>query len=136
VLSACETAGGRVTTGEGTLGLTAAFLSAGVPVVVSSLWPIDDRVTATLMRSFYHHLARGEAVATALRLAQLELARSRKYSHPFFWAGFTVVGDGSMVVEIEEHRARVSPALWAALGAVLLMAAAVIRRRRVPASVG
>ena len=52
VLSGCETAGGRVTTGEGTLGLTAAFLSAGVPVVVSSLWPVDDRVTRLMMRSF------------------------------------------------------------------------------------
>ncbi len=137
VLSACETAGGRVTTGEGTLGLTAAFLSAGVPVVVSSLWPIDDRVTADLMRDFYSHLAHGEPVATALRLAQLAMARSKKYSHPFFWAGFTVVGDGSMVVEIEQRRPRVHPAVMVALGAVvLLVVTALIRRRRTPASVG
>lgn len=137
VLSACETAGGRVTTGEGTLGLTAAFLSAGVPVVVSSLWPIDDKVTAVLMRDFYRHLSAGEPVATALRLAQLELSRSRAYSHPFFWAGFTVVGDGSMVVEIEEHRTGPNRAWIAALGvAVLLVSTAVIRRRRAAAPVG
>jgi hypothetical protein len=137
VLSACETAGGRVTRGEGTLGITAAFLSAGVPVVVSSLWPIDDRVTARLMRSFYKFLARGETVATALRLAQLELGRSRAYSHPFFWAGFTVVGDGSMVVEIEERRRNLHPALLAGLGAAFVaVVLVVIQRRRLAASVG
>jgi CHAT domain-containing protein len=137
VLSACETAGGRVTSGEGTLGITAAFLSAGVPVVVSSLWAIDDRATADVMRAFYRHLARAEPVATALRLAQLELARSPKTAHPFFWAGFTVVGDGSMVVEIEERRGRYHPALLAGPAVVVLAALAwVIRRRRTPASVG
>lgn len=137
VLSACETAGGRVTNGEGTLGMTAAFLSAGVPVVVSSLWAIDDRATAEVMRAFYRHLARRETVATALRLAQLELARRHSHAHPFFWAGFTVVGDGSMVVEIEERPARAKVVLLAAsaLGLVLVTAA-VIRRRRLPAGVG
>ncbi len=137
VLSACETAGGRVTSGEGTLGITAAFLSAGVPVVVSSLWPIDDRVTARLMRAFYRNLARGEPVATALRLAQVELSRSREHAHPFYWAGFTVVGDGSMVIEIEEHRAGANPVVLAALGAAVLgLAALVVRRRRPAARVG
>ncbi|HET6462303.1 MAG TPA: CHAT domain-containing tetratricopeptide repeat protein [Candidatus Krumholzibacteria bacterium] len=101
VLSACETAGGRETTGEGTLGLTAAFFSAGVPVVVSSMWPVDDRVTAIIMRSFYRHLADGEPVASALRFAQLETSRSPQYADPFYWAGFTVVGDGAMVIPIE-----------------------------------
>ncbi|HXV14974.1 MAG TPA: CHAT domain-containing protein [Candidatus Krumholzibacteria bacterium] len=137
VLSACETAGGRVTSGEGTLGITAAFLSAGVPVVVSSLWAIDDRVTTDIMRAFYRYLSRGEPVATALRHAQLDLARSRRTAHPFFWAGFTVVGDGSMVVEIEERRGRNPPALLAG-SAVMVLAALgwAIRRRRTPASVG
>ncbi|HEU4929797.1 MAG TPA: CHAT domain-containing protein [Candidatus Krumholzibacteria bacterium] len=138
VLSACETASGRVTSGEGTLGMTAAFLSAGVPVVVSSLWAIDDRATAEMMRAFYRHLARREPVATALRLAQLELARSR--SHPFFWAGFTVVGDGSMVVEIEERPTRLQPAFLSALAVGVFLVAAVIqrerRRRRLPSAVG
>ena len=140
VLSACETAGGRVTSGEGTLGMTAAFLSAGVPVVVSSMWAIDDRATAEVMRSFYRHLARRETVATALRLAQLELARSRSHSHPFFWAGFTVVGDGSMVVEIEERPAFARIALFAALAAGLGLFAVLMRRgsrrRHLPSTVG
>ena len=137
VLSACETGGGRATSGEGTLGITAAFLSAGVPVVVSSLWPIDDRVTADVMRFFYRHLALGKPVATALRLAQLDVSRSRKYAHPFFWAGFTVVGDGAMTIDIEERGSRLWPAFLAALTSLVLVAvAAVIRRRRTLKSVG
>ena len=135
VLSGCETAGGRVTTGEGTLGLTAAFMSAGVPVVVSSLWPIDDRATRTIMRAFYRRLADGDPVATALRHAQLEISRTSKYSHPYFWAGFTVVGDGSRVVKIEERRAR--PLLLIG-GVVALLAATAffIKRRRSSPSMG
>lgn len=131
VLSGCETAGGRVTTGEGTLGLTAAFLSAGVPAVVSSLWPIDDRATREMMRSFYRHLADREPIATALRHAQLEISRSAKYAHPYYWAGFVVVGDGSRVVDIE-RRSNSTPLIAGA--SVLLVASAIMirRRRRVP----
>jgi CHAT domain-containing protein len=101
VLSGCETAGGRMTTGEGVLGLTSAFISAGAPVVVSSQWPVDDRVTTELMGRFYRRLAGGEAVGAALRHAQLELRARRGTSHPFFWAGFVVIGDGERTVRLE-----------------------------------
>jgi CHAT domain-containing protein len=136
VLSACETAGGRMTTGEGTLGLTAAFLSAGVPVVVSSLWPVDDRVTAILMRAFYGDLAAGEPVATALRRAQLEVSRSGKYGHPYFWSGFTVVGDGVLAVPIEKRSPASNRVLLAGVGGlVLLILAWTAQRRQARASV-
>lgn len=130
VLAGCETAGGRVTTGEGVLGLTAAFTSAGVPVVVSSLWPIDDRATARVMERFYEYLAKGKSVATSLRLAQLDARRTGGRSHPFYWAGFTVVGDGSMVIEIE-RTSRLRPALLAALSLALAGSTiAFVRRQR------
>jgi len=133
VLSGCETAGGRVTTGEGTLGLTAAFLSAGVPVVVSSLWPVDDRVTRLIMRSFYRHLAAGDPVATALRRSQLEISRSAKYAHPYFWAGFTTVGEGSMGISIEKRRFPIPDGtLVAAIGAAVLATLLLALRRRRP----
>jgi len=98
VLAGCETAGGRSTNGEGVLGLTSAFLSAGVPVVVSSRWAVDDHVTAALMSRFYEGLAAGESVAAALRGAQLAVRSDRRTSHPFYWAGFAVVGDGTRVI--------------------------------------
>lgn len=129
VLAGCETAGGRRTTGEGVLGLTSAFVSAGVPVVVSSLWPVDDRATVVVMRGFYAHLARGEPVATALRLAQLEARREPGRSHPFYWAGFAVVGDGSLVVPVKKA-SRVHPAVLAVIALSLVGASLVVMRRR------
>jgi len=137
VLSACETAGGRMTTGEGTIGLTTAFLSAGVPVVVASMWPVDDRVTAVIMHSFYSHLAAGEPVATALRLAQVEASHSSRYAHPFYWAGFTVVGDGSTSVPIAKRLLPWNPLLFALAGLVLIAAIGLLlHRRRARAFVG
>jgi len=128
VLAACETAGGRLTNGEGVLGLTAAFMSAGVPVVVSSLWPIDDRTTARMMERFYDHLAQGESVATSLRLAQMSTRREQP--HPFYWAGFTVVGDGSAVVPLQRtSRARSAILAGSALALVGVTLAWMYRRR-------
>jgi CHAT domain-containing protein/tetratricopeptide (TPR) repeat protein len=129
VLAGCETAGGRLTTGEGVLGLTAAFMSAGVPVVVSSLWPIDDRATVRVMQRFYEYLSKGESVATSLRLAQLDARRARGQSHPFYWAGFTVVGDGSMVVAVE-RASHLRPALLVLALAFAGATMAFVRRRR------
>jgi CHAT domain-containing protein/tetratricopeptide (TPR) repeat protein len=132
VLASCETAGNRATTGEGTLGLTAAFLSSGVPVVVASMWPVEDRVTARVMRAFYHNLAAGKPVATALRLAQLEVSHSPRHAQPFYWAGFTVVGDGTITVGMKEHPAW-GPLAITLIGSLLLIVAAVLsfsRRRR------
>lgn len=136
VLSACETAGGRMTTGEGTIGLTAAFLSAGVPVVVASLWPVDDRATAVIMRSFYRNLARGETVATALRHAQLDARHTAHYAHPFYWSGFTVVGDGSMTAPVKTRVWLWNPLLLLIIGLACLVALGFfIQRRRARAVV-
>ncbi|HET6348775.1 MAG TPA: CHAT domain-containing tetratricopeptide repeat protein [Candidatus Krumholzibacteria bacterium] len=136
VLAGCETAAGRATRGEGVLGLTSAFLSADVPVVVSSRWAVDDHATAILMQHFYDRLAAGETVASALRDAQLAVRRNRRTSHPFYWAGFAVVGDGSRVIRptvTERH-----PSAWLRLGLLALALAAVAawffhRRRPSPA---
>ncbi len=137
VLSACETAGGRMTTGEGTIGLTAAFLSAGVPVVVASLWPVDDRATAVIMRSFYRNLSDGESVATALRHAQLDASHMTRWAHPFYWSGFTVVGDGARTLPVEKRLVTLSFALKALAGAFFLVAVGLfIRHRRARAFVG
>ncbi|MBN1884349.1 MAG: tetratricopeptide repeat protein [Candidatus Krumholzibacteriota bacterium] len=100
VLSGCESALGRASSGEGVLGLTSAFLSAGVPVVVSTSWPVDDDVTATLMSAFYRGLAAGSPVSIALTFAKKEIRSDPRTSHPFYWAGFVVVGDGSLAVDI------------------------------------
>ena len=94
VLSGCETGLGRQMRGEGLIGLTRAFMYAGAPRVVSSLWKVDDQATAQLMTRFYRHMLQGgEKPAAALRAAQLELSRDPRWSSPYFWAGFVMQGD-------------------------------------------
>lgn len=95
VLSACQTALGRDLRGEGPMGLTHAFLSAGASGVVVSLWSVDDRATAVLMERFYRGLlVGGLPPAEALRQAQLALWQDPHWSAPFYWAGFVLEGDG------------------------------------------
>ena len=126
VLSGCDTAGGRVVSGEGVIGLTGAFLAAGVPVVVSSTWPVGDRATAFLMDAFYDRLADGETVAAALRGAQR--TRAAAGAPPAQWAGFLVVGDGDARVPMERRR-RIPGGGLLVLGAGAMRAAAISRRR-------
>lgn len=131
VLSGCETAGGRVLSGEGVLGLTGAFLSAGARATVVALWPVDDVATQRLMRRFYRELAQGRTVAGSLRRAQAALAAAPETSDPFYWAGFVVVGDGGITVTL----ARRPPAILVfaalvALGAAVPLAVTATRGRR------
>ncbi len=100
VLSACDTARGRIGAGEGVIGLTWAFFVAGIPTTVVSQWSVESASTTELMLSFHRGLkVPGGSQSTmtkaeALRQAQLKLLRTKRYQHPFFWAGFVVVGDG------------------------------------------
>jgi CHAT domain-containing protein len=63
------------------LGLTSAFLYAGVTGIVSSLWRVDDQATGELMQHFYHSLADGHQVAHAIQIAQKKLLESVAYQH-------------------------------------------------------
>jgi CHAT domain-containing protein len=97
VLSACQTALGSgsigdVPPGDDWVGLVQAFLYAGAGGVLASLWPVEDRATATLMRHFYRSLGTGRSVAAALAAAQRAMLRDDPSLHPFYWAGFVSVG--------------------------------------------
>jgi CHAT domain-containing protein len=89
VLSACETGLGKLSRGDELVGLQRAFLYAGTPTVVTTLWKVDDRASYELVRSFYEHLKKTGA-ADALRQAQLETMRT--FPHPFAWAAFGLTG--------------------------------------------
>jgi CHAT domain-containing protein/tetratricopeptide (TPR) repeat protein len=94
VLSACRTALGQEVRGEGLIGLTRGFFSAGARQVLVSLWPVDDRATAELMRRFYFEmLGRGRPAAAALRAAQTSMWRDESWRSAETWAGFTLQGD-------------------------------------------
>lgn len=99
VLSACQTARGRVGAGEGMIGMSWALFVAGSPTVVVSQWKVDSDRTSELMIDFHRNLVRGGGrrgasmtKAEALRLAALKLRRGA-YSHPFYWAGFVLIGN-------------------------------------------
>jgi CHAT domain-containing protein len=121
VLAGCESALGRVTSGEGVLGLTAAFLSAGVPSVVATLWSVDDGVTADVMKRFYRGLEKGETVAAALRQAQLDTQAKEETAHPFYWAGFVVVGEGNTTIDLERKPSEPRKLFVAVLAVVVLL---------------
>jgi CHAT domain-containing protein/tetratricopeptide (TPR) repeat protein len=100
MLSACETGLGKEKRGEGVMGLTRAFIYAGAPTVGVSLWSVADKSTADLMTDFYKRLLAtspsgpaGVSASAAMRDAQLAMISGKKYSAPFYWAPFVLVGD-------------------------------------------
>jgi CHAT domain-containing protein/tetratricopeptide (TPR) repeat protein len=92
VLSACQTALGKVSAGDEIVGLTRALLYAGTPGVISTLWEIGDDAAETLMNYFYDRLLHGGSAADALRFAQLQLLHG-DYPDPSQWAAFTLNGN-------------------------------------------
>ena len=101
VLSACETARGRFGAGEGVIGLTWAMFVAGAPATVVSQWKVESASTRDLMLGFHRQPERRRSAkakvtkAEALRQAALKLMKNPETSHPFYWAGFVLVGDGN-----------------------------------------
>ncbi len=93
VLSACQTALGTVMKGEGIIGLTRGFLSAGAARVLASLWKVDDSVTSELMQDFYRGVVSGLPPAASLRAAQIRMLQSRARAAPINWAAFTLQGE-------------------------------------------
>jgi CHAT domain-containing protein len=98
VLSACETARGRTAAGEGMIGLSWAMFIAGVPSLVVSQWKVESAGTRELMVNFHRGLispTAKPAKSEALRQAALKLLKNPETTHPFYWAGFVLVGEGN-----------------------------------------
>ncbi|MHC4137291.1 MAG: CHAT domain-containing tetratricopeptide repeat protein [Planctomycetota bacterium] len=93
VLSACETGRGKVYQAEGIVGFTRAFIFAGAPRVIVSLWKVDDAATRALMVKFYELWKPGKMpTATALKQAQEYVASQEKWKHPYYWAAWQLWG--------------------------------------------
>ena len=95
VLSACQTQIGELSRGDELVGLNRAFLYAGTPSVIASLWNVDDEATGLLMERFYSYLQSGESKAKALQLAQQDT--KKEFAHPYYWSGFVLTGDGGKI---------------------------------------
>jgi tetratricopeptide (TPR) repeat protein len=92
VLSACETNGGALTRGDDLVGLTRAFMYAGAPSVVASLWKVDDEATRILVTSLLSRYKAGLSAAEALQAAQADVRMVPGYAHPYYWAAFVLIG--------------------------------------------
>ncbi len=100
ILSACESGRGYVAAGEGVIGFSWAFMKAGCPNTVMSQWQVREDSTTELMVNFHKQL-RGTttkqkfAKSYALQQATIQMIQGNTYKHPFYWAGFVLVGNGS-----------------------------------------
>jgi CHAT domain-containing protein/tetratricopeptide (TPR) repeat protein len=94
VLSACQTGLGQEIKGEGLVGLTRGFMYAGAARVMASLWKVDDRATAELMKHFYQGMVKdGLRPAAALRAAQVQIWKQQRWQEPYYWAAFVLQGE-------------------------------------------
>jgi len=99
VLSGCQSAGATALAGEGALGLSSGFLSAGTTTVIATLWPVEDRTAERYMAAFYTALAAGRPVAAAAREAR-SLLRAEA-GNPRDWAAFVVLGEPTTIFPLK-----------------------------------
>ena len=90
MMSACQTGLGKLTTGDEIIGLNRAFIYAGAPSIISTLWRVNDAASAMLVKRFYRNLNNND-IAESLRLAQM--AVKEYYPHPAYWSGFGLTGN-------------------------------------------
>lgn len=126
VLSACNTLSGDLKRGEGIMSLARGFFYSGAKCVVSSLWPLTDESGSDIMISFYQNLDRGHSKSKALRQAKLDYMNSNiveELKHPFYWAGFVVVGDNAPLVTTRNP-------IWIYIGIVLALVVLYVFRHK------
>ena len=95
VLAACQTARGRPRAGEGMIGMSWALAVAGSPATLASQWDVDSESTRRLMVELHRGWLAGLSRAEALRRAALAVRGEERYRHPFYWAGFVLIGEGN-----------------------------------------
>jgi len=95
VLSACETGTGMLQKGEGVMSMARAFIYAGCPAIVMTLWQVEDKSGVKIMDDFYYYLSKGKKKDVALRMAKLNHLESSDplTSHPHYWLGYVNIGN-------------------------------------------
>ena len=99
ILSSCNTGTGVLHSGEGIISLARGFIYAGSQSVIMSLWEIDDKSGAEIMKSFYKYLKRGKTKSNALRKARIDYLESADMlrSHPYFWSSLVIYGSNKPI---------------------------------------
>ena len=95
VLSACNTGTGNIENGHGVISIAQAFTHSGSPATVMTLWEVDEKATAEILKSFYKNLAKGQRKSSALRNAKLKYIDSSpaELRQPYYWAGLIILGN-------------------------------------------
>lgn len=92
-LSACQTGLGKISKGEGVIGLSRALVYAGAKNIIVSYWSVADQSTAELMTNFYRELLQpSSTLHTSLQKVKLDMLNSKNYSAPYYWAPFVLLG--------------------------------------------
>lgn len=130
VLSACSTGLGKDIRGEGLVGLTQGFLHVGAKSVVTSLWRVDDRASAELMRHFYRAMFQeGLPPAAALRDAKKAMWREKRWHSPYYWAAFVLQGEYRQGIKAKpEMSGRTAKAFVIMISLILLLTAGILLR--------
>ncbi len=130
VLSACETGYGKFETGNGIASLARAFMYAGAPALVVSLWQVHDESTADLMTRFYDYLDSGMKKDEALRQAKLDFIQSTEgiQQHPAFWSPFIMMGKTD-AINIKKKGEGTAWAIGVAMFGVLVMGGIFMKRK-------
>lgn len=130
VLSACETGFGKFERGNGIASLARAFMYAGAPAMIVSLWQVNDYTTSAIMEIFYYNLAKGMHKDEALRQAKMQFIESSEgiTAHPAFWSPFVLIGNDSPT--LISRKGTFLP--WAIGGGILLvlLGTLILRRRK------
>lgn len=136
VLSACETGYGKFQQGEGVMSLGRAFMYAGVPSLLVSLWSVNDHSTAQIMSLFYDNLSKSQTKAKALQQAKSQYIKEAKgiYAHPAFWSPFIQIGDNSSIALHRQNNFLPYLVMLGVFGvflAILMFANHFIRKRKI-----
>lgn len=128
VLSACETGYGEFEQGNGMASLARAFMYAGVPAIVVSLWNVQDEATTEIMQYFYQNLSEGMTKSQALRQAKLDYIKEAEgiKAHPAFWSAFIQLGNDA---PIEIARKPFLPWRGWGISIVVLLAGLLFRKK-------
>lgn len=95
VLSACETANGKLYQGEGIFSFNRGFAALGIPAAISNLWPVDNESTYKIIELFYKYSASGLPTDIALQQAKIAFINTvslKEKSLPYYWAGAILTG--------------------------------------------
>ena len=128
ILSACNTAAGKLERGEGILSLERAFQYAGSKALLSTLWTVDDAASAELTQNFLKNLKAGKTKDVALQEAKLQFLNSASPDklHPFYWSSFKLTGNTAVLSEKSNFHY-----LWLGLGILGLAAGIYFFRKKV-----